>query len=138
MADRNNEAKFHIELHKDFDVVIAKYQKQFAKKTTPMNEGMTKPHIVKHLKKMTKVVSTIKEQSGSELGQASTQGDTLGEVVSLHRPSINTVDDVVGQNLEEPPPPTSANDQSTAQFESFFDSPSPPTARTKKCALHAI
>jgi len=67
---------------------------------------MIKPHVVKYLDKIRYVVSTIKEQTQSVIGQAITRGETLGEVDSLHRPSMNMFDDVVGQKFKEPSPMT--------------------------------
>ena len=92
LSDPNNENKFHIEFHKDFDTIIEKYKKQIEKRFTPITDGMIKPHIVKYLDKIKYVVSTIKEQTTSEIGQNRTSGNTLGEVDSLARPPVNTVE----------------------------------------------
>jgi hypothetical protein len=61
LSDPNNEMKFHIEFHKDFDIIIEKYKKQIALRLTPITDGMIKPHIVKYLDRIKYVVSTIKE-----------------------------------------------------------------------------
>jgi len=102
LSDPNNEMKFHIEFHKDFDVVIEKYKKQIEKRLTPITDGMIKPHIVKYLDRIKYVVSTIKEQTQSELGPAVTRGNTLGEVDSLTRPSVNTIEAEEADNFNSP------------------------------------
>jgi len=99
LSDPNNENKFHIEFHKDFDIIIEKYKKQIEKRLTPITDGMIKPHIVKYLDKIKYVVSTIKEQTTSEQGQNMTTGNTLGEVDSLARPPVNTVETEEGDNF---------------------------------------
>ena len=99
LSDPNNEIKFHIEFHKDFVIIIEKYKKQIEKKITPITDGIIKPHIVKYLDRIKYVVSTIKEQTTSEIGQNRTTGNTLGEVDSLTRPPVNTVETEEGDNF---------------------------------------
>jgi len=102
MSDHNNEMKFHIEFHTDFDIMIEIYLKQIEKRLNPITDGMIKPHIVKYLDKIKYVVSTIKAQTESELGQNITRGNTLGEVDSLTRPPVNTVEAEEADNFNSP------------------------------------
>jgi hypothetical protein len=118
LSDPNNENKFHIEFHKDFDTIIEKYKKQIEKRFTPITDGMIKPHIVKYLDKIKYVVSTIKEQTTSEIGQNRTSGNTLGEVDSLARPPVNTVETEEDDNFN---PMTTFNSPS---YLSVMNSPS--------------
>ena len=111
LSDPNNEMEFHIEFHKDFDLIIEKYKKQIEKIFTPITDGMIKPHIVKHLDRIKYVVSTIKEQTTSETSQAVTIGTTLGEVDSLTRPPVNTTEAEEGDNFN-PSPITTFNSPS--------------------------
>jgi hypothetical protein len=102
LSDPNNEMKFHIEFHKDFDIIIEKYKKQIEKRLIPITDGMIKPHIVKYLDRIKYVVSTIKEQTQSEIGQNRTTGNTLGEVDSLTRPPMNTNEAEEADNFNSP------------------------------------
>ena len=47
-------------------------------------------------------MSTIKEQTTSEIGQNRTTCNTLGEVDSLTRPPLNTIEDEEGDNFNSP------------------------------------
>ena len=103
MSDPNNEMKFHIEFHEDFDVIIHKYKNQVEKRFTPITDGMIKPHIVKYLDKIKYVVSTIKEQTQSEIGQDISRRETLEEVDSLiPRPIDLSIQSEMGDNLNSP------------------------------------
>ena len=96
MSDPNNEMKFHIEFHKDFDIIIEKI-------ITPITDGMIKPHIVKYLDRIQYVVSTIKEQTQSEIGQDTSRRETVGEVDSLMpRPIDLSNPSEMGDNLNSP------------------------------------
>ena len=77
-----------------------------------------KTHIIKYLDKIKYVVSTIKEQTTSEIGQNRTTGNTLGEVDSLARPPLNRVEEEEGDNFN---PMTSFNSPS---YLSVLNSPS--------------
>ena len=99
LSDPNNEMKFHIEFHKDFDIIIEKYKKQIEKRLIPITDGMINPHIVKYLDRIKYVVSTVKEQTTSEIGQNRTTGNTLGEVDSLTRSPLNTIEAEEGDNF---------------------------------------
>jgi len=103
MSDPNNELKFHIEFHKDFDIIIEKYKKQIASRLTPITDGMIKPHIVKYLDRIQYVVSTIKEQTQSEIGQDTSRRETLEEVGSLiPRPIDLRNPSEMGDNMNSP------------------------------------
>ena len=82
---------------------------------------MIKPHIVKYLDKIKFVVSTIKEQTTSEIGQIISRRETVGEEVDslIPRPPIDlTTSSEIGDNWSDLPTP------STRQtFNSDFDSP---------------
>ena len=85
---------------------------------TPITDGMIKPHIVKYLDRIKYVVSSIKEQTRTEIGQNRTSGNTLGEVDSLARPPVNTVETEEDDNFN---PLTTFNSPS---FLSVLNSPS--------------
>jgi hypothetical protein len=77
MSDTNNEDKFHIEFHKDFDVIITKYQNRINKRITPITEGMIKPHIVKYLEEnKVRGVHYRSADTVGDRGQAITRGET--------------------------------------------------------------
>ena len=134
MSDPNNEMKFHIEFHKDFDMIIEKYKKQIEKRITPVTDGMIKPHIVKYLDRIKFVVSTIKEQTTSELGQDTSRRETLGEVDSLRpRPIDLTTSSEIGENsplnVSNAGLISNLNSYLTSGDDRDFGSPSPETER---------
>ena len=88
---------------------------------------MIKPHIVKYLDRIKFVVSTIKEQTQSEIGQDTSRRETVGEVDSLMpRPPIDLSNpSEMGDNMNSPTYLTELNTPSPSRFSGDYASQSP-------------
>ena len=90
---------------------------------------MIKPHIVKYLDRIKFVVSTIKEQTTSEIGQDTSRRETVGEVDSLMpRPIDLSNPSEMGDNINSPTYLSVLNTPSPSRFSGDFASPSPEMA----------